>query len=309
MPVQWRDCSCERLFGPVGFKGGGTLPNSCSKCLQSWETRNPGWDFRCLDADMIGRYVDLNAHVDLKKQRITSGAFRHSSPLIAQRIWGRLGRCENVLQRPARRLVATGGSHRVLCLRAARRGPGTRKLVSCRATRKRAAGQNGQHVRSLIGEDAKKAPDYFWVHHQFGELSAIDRDALRAWQNTPRISADGPHAIQQVGMYENYDDAKAKIDWTVSVFKLTYRLELDQLGPNSLVNRLLSLTGEAERLPPQNPPESAPLTPAIGLLQVGTEKATTFKFLLSRRCCTARALNHNSWSTAMMASHIPPMTS
>lgn len=233
--------------------------------------RNPGWDFRCLDADTIARYVDLGAHVDLKKQTITAASLSDVLRLLLLNEYGGVWvdattYCNVPLDDWLPLAAHTGffafarpGEDRELASWFLAAQPGNPLLAKWAA-------------RALAyWRGRESARDYFWVHHQFGELCAIDRDAFRAWQNTPRISADGPHAIQHVGMYEDYDAAKAKIDWTVPVFKLTHRLERDRLGPNCLIGRLLGLTGEAESVAPPNPPESAPQTPPIGLLQVGTE--------------------------------------
>jgi hypothetical protein len=102
------------------------------------------------------------------------------------------------------------------------------------------------------GNVCARAQDYFWLQYQFGEPCSIDRDAFRVWHNTPRISADGPHAIRRVGMYENCGSAKDQIDWAIPVFKLTHRLERDRLSPDCLVGRLLGLTGEAESVGPSH---------------------------------------------------------
>jgi Capsular polysaccharide synthesis protein len=261
----------RKIIWTCWLQGRPEAPELVRKCLESWETRNPAWDFRCLDADMIARYVDLNAHVDLKKQTITAASVSDILRLLLLNEYGGVwvdatAYCNVPLDDWLPLAAHTGffafarpGEDRELASWFLAAQPGNVLLAKWAA-------------RALAyWRGREKAQDYFWVHHQFGELCAIDRDAFCAWQNTPRISADGPHAIQQVGMYEDYDATKAKIDWTVPVFKLTYRLELDKLGPNSLVSRLLGLTGETERLALRNPPENALPTPAIGLLQVGTE--------------------------------------
>ena len=39
------------------FQGREAAPPLVKKCLSSWERNNPGWEFRCLDATSIERYV------------------------------------------------------------------------------------------------------------------------------------------------------------------------------------------------------------------------------------------------------------
>src|ERR1700733_10439169 len=56
------------------FQGRRNAPDLVKRCLASWETLKPGWDFRCLDAETTGRYVDLGEHVDLQSQTITAAS-------------------------------------------------------------------------------------------------------------------------------------------------------------------------------------------------------------------------------------------
>jgi hypothetical protein len=87
--------------------------------------------------------------------------------------------------------------------------------------------------------ERKQSHDYFWLHHLFGELCSIDPDARTAWESVPKISADGPHAIQFIGMYEPAESAGRDINWSTPVFKLTHRLDEDAYRPGCLVHHLL----------------------------------------------------------------------
>jgi capsular polysaccharide synthesis protein/methyltransferase family protein/polysaccharide pyruvyl transferase len=254
------------------LQGQSHAPELVRKCLDSWQVRNPEWDFRCLDADTIARYVDVNAHIDLKKQMITAASFSDILRLLLLHeyggVWVDATAYCNVPLNDWLPLAASTGFF------AFARPSESREIASWFLA--------AQHGNTLIAKwtaaalaywrGRESTQDYFWVHHQFGELCSIDQDAFRAWQNVPRISADGPHAVQHVGMYEDYDSAKAKIDWTVPVFKLTHRLERDRLSANCLISRLLGLTGETEPVEPPSRSDHVPDTrPPVGLLQVGTE--------------------------------------
>ena len=44
-----------------------------------------------------------------------------------------------------------------------------------------------------------RADKYFWFHGLFGELCDEDQAFAGSWQRVPKLSADGPHAIQTPG--------------------------------------------------------------------------------------------------------------
>jgi hypothetical protein len=261
----------RKIIWTCWFQGWRVAPELVCKCLETWERRNPGWDFRCLDADTISRYIDLSAHVNLKEQTITAASLSDILRLLLLNEYGGVWvdattYCNVPLDDWLPLANQTGffafarpGEDRELASWFLAAEPGNRLLAKWAA----------RTIAYWRGRE--RSPDYFWVHHQFGELCAIDREAFRAWQNTPRISADGPHALQHVGLYEDYEAAKSRIDWTTPVFKLTYRLDTDRLSPNSLVGRLLGLTGGADRDASQPPPGAAAGTPPVGLLSLSTE--------------------------------------
>ena len=64
----------QKIIWTCWFQGRDCAPEVVRKCLQSWEDRNPEWDFRCLDADTIAKYLDLDAYVDLQRQQITAAS-------------------------------------------------------------------------------------------------------------------------------------------------------------------------------------------------------------------------------------------
>jgi len=73
--------------------------------------------------------------------------------------------------------------------------------------------------------ETRDTDDYFWFHHLFRDMCETDRLAAEAWSRVPKLSADGPHALQfDSRMYRPAADVIESIDWTTPVFKLTHRL-------------------------------------------------------------------------------------
>ena len=265
------EMNSRRIIWTCWFQGREHAPELIRKCLQSWEERNPDWDFRVLDAEAISRYIDLQRHVDLTRQSITAASLSDILRALLLHEYGGVWvdattYCNVPLDDWLPLAGNTGffafarpGEGRPLATWFLAAAPGNPLLAKWAA----------RTIRYWLGRE--RTNDYFWFHHQFGELCATDKEARQAWQNVPRISADGPHSIQRAGMYEDFGTARSKVDWTTPVFKLTYRLDAKRLTTNCLIVRLLGLS-EKETPPPTTAERnSADMTRPIGKLKVGTE--------------------------------------
>ncbi len=97
------------------------------------------------------------------------------------------------------------------------------------------------HRRTIeYWSNRENSDDYFWFHHVFRDMCETDRAAAEAWSRVPKVSADGPHALQFGGrMYRPKDEGLGSIDWTTPVFKLSHRLSEDEMKPGCLLEYLL----------------------------------------------------------------------
>jgi hypothetical protein len=67
-----------------------------------------------------------------------------------------------------------------------------------------------------------------------------DPSAAESWSRVPKVSADGPHAVQFGGhMYRPASEVLGYIDWTTPVFKLTHRLSEEGVKAGSLLEHVL----------------------------------------------------------------------
>jgi hypothetical protein len=262
----------QKVIWTCWFQGRREAPPLVEKCLRSWEERNPGWELRCLDARTISKYIDLGSYVDLNRQSITAASLSDILRVLLLHEYGGVWVdattfCNVPLDDWLPVAADTGffafsGSFSDLVLGswflAAESGNSLLAKWTARVVQY-------WHRR-------ERSHDYFWLHRQFGQLCSIDKQAFRAWQAVPRISAnDPPHAIQTVGMCEDFESVRSEIDWTVPVFKLTYRFDAKRLTPNSVIARLLNLS-EGDEPPPTSSSRESPAAPApIGLLKVDTE--------------------------------------
>jgi Capsular polysaccharide synthesis protein/Polysaccharide pyruvyl transferase len=261
----------NKVIWSCWFQGRRNAPDVVKRCLASWETLNPGWDFRCLDAETVGRYVDLDEHVDLQSQTITAASLSDILRMLLLHEYGGVWvdatlYCNQPLDDWLPFAMGAGffafsrPSHdRALSSWFIAALPGNRLLAKW-AARALAYWRGRSH-----------SDDYFWLHHQFGELCLIDPDARTNWISVPRISADGPHAIQAAGMYEPAESAGRGVDWTTPVFKLTHRLDEDAYRPGCLVHHVLHSRELVEPVPEIGLCDEAQGTALIAGVKVSTE--------------------------------------
>jgi SAM-dependent methyltransferase len=209
-------------------------------CLASWESLNPDWDFRCLDAGTVARYVDLEEHIDLRTKTITAASLSDIVRLLLLHEFGGVWAdatlyCNQPLNDWLPSAAGTGffafanpGPDRLLASWFLAAAPGNRLLAKWTA----------RVINYWQGRT--QSNDYFWLHHQFGELCSLDDEARSAWQSVPRISAAGPQTIHRIGMYKPAKKVLEDIDWTTPVFKLTHRIDEKAYRPGCLADYLLN---------------------------------------------------------------------
>ena len=261
----------KNIIWSCWFQGRQNAPDLVARCLASWETLNPDWEFRCLDAETIGRYIDLGEHIDLQNQTITAAALSDILRILLLHEYGGVWvdatlYCNQPLDEWLPLAMGTGffafskpAHDRALASWFIAAAPGNRLIAKWAA----------RVIRYWRGRS--HSDDYFWFHHQFGELCSIDREARTAWESVPKMSADGPHAIQLAGMYEPAESAGRGIDWTTPVFKLTHRLDENAYRPGCLVHHVLHSRDLVEPAPERTTCDEAQEEARIAGLKVSTE--------------------------------------
>jgi hypothetical protein len=261
----------NKVIWSCWFQGRQNAPDLVQRCLASWETLNPGWDFRYLDAESAGRYVDIDEHVDLHSQTITAASLSDILRLMLLHQYGGVWvdatlYCNQPLDEWLPLAMGTGffafarpGPDRALASWFLAAAPGNMLLAKWAASATR------------YWRGRKLSDDYFWVHHLFGDLCSSDPDARAAWESVPKVSADGPHAIQTVGMYTPAESDERRIDWTTPVFKLTHRLDEGACQPGCLVHHLLHSRDLAKPKRSRAAPDSTQTVARIAGLKVSTE--------------------------------------
>jgi hypothetical protein len=207
------------------------------QCLRSWEERNPEWDVRCLDQGSLARYIDVP---DLSTKQITPTSYSDIVRILLLRTHGGVWTdatvyCNRPLDDWLEELVPSDFF--------AFANPGGGRLLSSwflAGEAHHAVFERWCAVTLEYWAQRALAHDYFWFHHLFAELYGTEPAFAAAWDEVPKRSADGPHAIQTVGLFEtNPVTIRERVDWRCPVFKLTYRLDERQCVPGTLLARLL----------------------------------------------------------------------
>lgn len=81
---------------------------------------------------------------------------------------------------------------------------------------------------------------YFWFHYLFEYCYRNDRSFRETWDATPKISADIPHRLQNVGLLQPISDQiKQEIDnRTAPLYKLTWKLDDENIPDGSTLDYL-----------------------------------------------------------------------
>jgi hypothetical protein len=258
----------RKIIWTCWFQGWEEAPPLVQKCLKSWKNQNSAWDFRFLDVGTISRYIDLASHIDLTRQPVTTASLSGVVRMLLLHeyggVWVDATTLCNIPLDDWIHLAADGGFFAFT----PKEGEDTLAtwFLAARPGNYLVANWAARLIQSWGGRP--RTNEHSWLLSQFVELCKTNTLAFRAWQDIPRISAEGPMAIQTLGLYKDFDDVKSSIDWTVPLFKLTHRLDVNQIASNSAIARLLDLPElQSEAAPPVAKKARKPERP-IGLLKV-----------------------------------------
>lgn len=259
------------------FQGREAAPPLVRMCLDSWERNNPGWEFRCLDSTCVERYVPLRQYVDLMTQSVTAASLSDIVRILLLREFGGVWVdatlfCNRALDEWLPGVMDEGFF--AFAAPASDR-PLSSWFLSAESDNYLIASWRRQTV--AYWSNRTSSDDYFWFHHLFRELCAADRAAAEAWARVPKVSADGPHALQaDARMFYPADEVLTSIDWDTPVFKLTHRLPAEGLQPGSLLDSLMANHAK-DRAAPEITPQMAQALPqravpkSFASLSVSTE--------------------------------------
>ena len=231
----------NRTIWTCWFQGRDAAPAVVKKCLDSWERHNPYWEFRCLDATTVERYVPLRRYIDLDRQSITAASLSDIVRILLLHEFGGVWADATLLcNRPLDEWLPGVMNEGFFAF--ADPAP-DRPLSSWFLSAESGNRLVSEWCRRTIEYWSNRASsdDYFWFHHLFREACATDRRAREAWSRVPKVSAAGPHALQADGLlFRPAAEVIPLIDLSTPVFKLTHRLPAEASKPGHVLDSLVT---------------------------------------------------------------------
>ncbi len=86
-----------------------------------------------------------------------------------------------------------------------------------------------------------KVYPYFWFHYMFEHIYHRDNQFRTMWDSTEKLSADGPHRLQIIGLLHKLDEKiRMEIDNKTSpVYKLTWKFQAGEYHQETVLDYLL----------------------------------------------------------------------
>ena len=239
----------RKVIWTCWLQGPAHAPELVQKCLSSWEERNPDWEVRRLDASTALQFAPALATFDLASRTVTSASLSDILRISLLHEYGGVWAdatlfCNHSLDDWLPQVFDEGffafdrpGPDRWLSSWFLAATPGHPVIAAW-----------ARAVHDYWSERTQ-ADRYFWFHGLFQKICEADAQIEAIWRRVPKISADGPHRIQQLGMASRACDTAEQVDWSTPCFKLTYRYDETAADKDSLLRRLIGPPGE----PPPSP--------------------------------------------------------
>lgn len=184
----------SRKIWLLWLQGEAQAPDMIRTCINSWRTRNPGWDVEVIDEARLAGLIDLPdfpAHV----------APNHKANVIRLRLLARYGGvwvdATTACQRPLDEWIDTAAQTGFFAFS---RPQPIRTVANWFIAA--APGQPLLEAWRMWSEayilSRRRARSYFWQHHTFDWMLERFPALQDQWADTPKISARGPHVVQRM---------------------------------------------------------------------------------------------------------------
>jgi len=232
----------RKIWG-LWMQGWDSAPDIVRACRASWSLQNPYWTTNFLSADDLHEFVPASSPVrDLDAKKIPSAAF---SDIIRNELLARHGGVWVDATTYCLRPLDGWLGHAAASGFFAFSQPGVGRMLSSWFL---AAESEGYIPRTWLKAtyaywDGRTKPDnYYWLHQLFAEGYRADASFKRIWDETPRLSAEGPHSFlpYRQKLFAPVGDFHRLIVDTVQtpMLKLTHKID-HRLGRPGTVYRWL----------------------------------------------------------------------
>lgn len=269
-----------RIIWMYWHQGFEQAPTLVKQCVISWKRLHPKWDIKLLDADTIENYIEPLA-LSVRKLNILGLAHRSDiirTQLLIKHggVWAdpttfpikSLDDWLNDHMQAGLFLFYKPGRDRIISnwfIAAEKENPFLKKLLKelidywegntfinfenkpiwYEDFIKKLYSQSiftTQLWFTYFTRSVLKIYPYMVYHYKFYQLISNDKQCKNIWKQMPKISADGPHKLQSVGLLKPLtEEIKEMINHNkTSLFKLTWRLKREKIPENSILAYLFT---------------------------------------------------------------------
>lgn len=216
-------------------------PMVVKKCLLSWKLKNPAWEIIELNDDNLSEYINIEEEIpDIQNKNITKTSY---SDIVRIFLLAKHGGCwcdattfcNQSLDIWLNKNTLTGFFGFELKLK--------RMLSSwfLYSEKNNYIIQKWKEKTILYWKNHNKMHHYFWFHYLFRDLYNSDNKFKELWDSTPKISANGPHYIQQQGLLNKLSDKVTNHinEIKTPLYKLSYKYDMKKYNEECNLSYLL----------------------------------------------------------------------
>ena len=233
----------NKIIWILWLQGRENAPEIVIRCIESWEYNNPSWEVRFLDEVTLQHYIEVDTFIDLSSKKITRTSFSDIVRIALLHEYGGVwADATTICNLPLDEWLIDMMSEGFFAFNLHDFPRPNRPLSSWFLAAKVGNNLVSKWANKVVKfwKTNTETDDYFWFHHLFYELLESDSIALRDWKRIPKLEADGPHSIQfKIGLNTPSIDAKNRVDWSVPLFKLTYRFKEEYLKSDTILKYLI----------------------------------------------------------------------
>jgi hypothetical protein len=260
------------------YQGYSEAPPVVKKCIDSWVRENSNWQIVILDKSNIGDYFEVDipegkfASLSLTKQSniirlqllskyggVWADATTYCMKPLDDWLWDYTSTGFFVFHSPgADRLLATwfiaSEKANPIVLEWRKRmtiffaenyfdinGRFNKVIIKTLSKLLNKNNRTTKYWFSPIVTKLLRVYPYFICHYIFERLVTTDQQCQNLWKNTHKVSADGPHNIQNIGLHSPIDETtKTEIDEKrIPLYKLNWRYDQSKYSSSSILFYLL----------------------------------------------------------------------
>ena len=216
-------------------------PMVVKKCLLSWKLKNPAWEIIELNDDNLSEYINIEEEIpNIQKKNITKTSY---SDIVRIFLLAKYGGCwcdattfcNQSLDIWLNKNTLTGFFGFELKV--------DRMLSSwfLYSEKNNYIIQKWKEKTILYWKNHNKMHHYYWFHYLFRDLYNSDNKFKELWDSTPKISANGPHYIQQQGLLNKLSDKVTNHinEIKTPLYKLNYKYDMKKYNEECNLSYLL----------------------------------------------------------------------